>query len=126
MLTVRDIISGDTAVGDLDCVGCVDNSEIGDDAVGLSEIKQGTLFFGTYNDDATGNANGWDPDNVEKTFFISESRVVRDDFVGVSLDDANSTVCISTGISPGTTFTVECTEAPIEGASISYLVSGGE
>ena len=74
-------------------------------------------------DDATGNAVGWNPNGVDKAFTVTDAAVTKNSAVLITLDapvGANE-VC-STFVIGGGSFSMSCTFSPPNAESLNYVI----
>jgi hypothetical protein len=92
-----------------------------------------SAFTKIVRDDQRGNAVGWDPDGVTRTFFIAEPEMAEDDTILINTYQANFVVCSVDFKLAQTGFEVNCIETspvgppvlqggPTNGAILTYTV----
>ncbi len=77
------------------------------------------------NDDAAGNAAGWDPDGNTATFSVTDASVAVGSVIVTSVWDSVSTgnsQCVNTGFSATHNIPIACGFKPADGSKLTYLI----
>lgn len=122
--------------GDVIAPNAIHSSDIADGTITTTDIADGTIrhsdvfFMKTVrlNDDATGNALGWNPNNNDDIFTIQDNFIEQRSVVVLTVDDAinDAVICMvydNVLNINGDTFKLKCIDgAPDNGSALLYTI----
>ena len=91
-------------------------------AITASDISPGFMKSKTLNDDDPGNAQGWDPNDVDDAFLITDSEINSQSRVIVNTAGTGGTVCSTSGIGGSGGFIVNCDRPVVSLAKLHYII----
>jgi hypothetical protein len=100
----------------------INTNDIADNSITSTKPSEDLMKRVTLEDDAAGNALGWNPNGALDAFTITEPAVSGENsaFVSIIVDQENI-VCIVFNLDVGT-FSVRCDGTPVDGTKLHYIV----
>jgi hypothetical protein len=103
----------------------VSSADIADNSITGSDISPDLMIRRTLNDDNAGHAHGWNPDNTNTAYAISDSDILgtsNSEFVSVMVRSGNPVFCSAASADAGL-FGVYCDSAPGNNAQLDCIIT---
>ena len=91
-------------------------------AINGNDVSPAFMKSKTLNDDDPGNAQGWDPNDVDDAFLILDSEINSQSRVIVNTAGTGGTVCSTSGIGGSGGFIVNCDRPVVSLAKLHYTI----